>query len=166
MLREPGQGLIAALADDVGCEASAEVAGGGGVGDAIGLDGVEEDEVVASQFDVVEASAVAEGVVGEVEDVIGLVVGEVELGQVEPLVDDFGEAELADERLDGADAAVGDRAGLGSDLVMDVGRGDDRIRRGLCDGSMEPATDLAGEGFCVCLRRDVGVEWFSLEISL
>ena len=43
--------------------------------------------------------------------------------------DGLGEAELADERLDGADAAVGDRSGLCSDLVVDVGRGDDRVRR-------------------------------------
>ena len=64
--------------DVVGGEASAEVAGGGGVGDAVGPEGVEEDDVVASQLDVVEAGAVAEGVVGEVQDVIGLVVGEVD----------------------------------------------------------------------------------------
>ena len=93
--------------DVVGREASAEVAGGGGVGDAVGAEGVEEDEVVAPQFDVVEAGAVAEGVVGEVEDVVGLVIGEVELEQVESFVDGLGEAELLDQELDGADAAAG-----------------------------------------------------------
>ena len=99
--------------DVVGGEAAAEVAGGGGVGDAVGAQGVEEDLVVAAQFDVVEAGAVAQGVVGEVEDVVGLVVGEVELEQVEALVDGLGEAELADQEVDGADAAVGDGPGLG-----------------------------------------------------
>ena len=79
--------------------------------------------------------------------------------ELEPVVDGLGESELADERLDGADAAVRDRAGLGGDLVLDVGRGDDRVRRGLVTGR------LNRRGFCVCLRRDVGVEWFSLEIS-
>ena len=64
--------------DVVGGEASAEVAGGGGVGDSVGAEGVEEDDVVASQFDVVEAGAVAQGVVGEVEDVVTLVIREVD----------------------------------------------------------------------------------------
>src|SRR3954451_10625849 len=85
--------------DVVGGEAAAEVAGGGGVGDSVGAQGVEEDDVVAPQLDVVEAGAVAQGVVGEVEDVVTLVVGEVELEQLEPLVDGLGESEFADQEL-------------------------------------------------------------------
>lgn len=73
--------------DVVAGEAAAEVTCGGGVGDAVGAQGVEEDDVVAPQFDVVEAGAIAEGVVGEVQDVVALVVGQVDLEQVEPLVD-------------------------------------------------------------------------------
>ena len=45
--------------DIVGSEASAEVAGRGGVGDSVGAEGVEEDDVVAAQLDVVETGAVA-----------------------------------------------------------------------------------------------------------
>ena len=96
-----------------GGEAAAEVAGGGGVGDAVGAEGVEEGLVVAAQFDVLEAGAVAQGVVGDVEDVVGLVVGQVELEQVESLVDGLGQAEFADQELDGADAAAGDGPGPG-----------------------------------------------------
>ena len=55
-------------------EAAAEIAGRGGIGNAAGAEGVEEDFVVAAQFDVLQTSAVAQGVVGEVEDVIGFVV--------------------------------------------------------------------------------------------
>ena len=128
--------------DVVGGEAAAEVARGGGVGDAVGAQGVEEDEVVASLFDVVEAGAVAQGIVGEVEDVVGLVVGEVELEQVEPLVNGFREAEVADQQLNPADAAARNRASLGGDLVLDVVRGDDRIRRGRGDRAAEPAADF------------------------
>ena len=47
--------------DVVGGEAAAEVAGGGGVGDAVGAEGVEEDLVVAPQFDVLEAGAAGTG---------------------------------------------------------------------------------------------------------
>jgi hypothetical protein len=49
-------------------EASAEVAGGGGLGDAVGPEGVEEDDIVAPQFDIVEAGASTDCVVGEVEE--------------------------------------------------------------------------------------------------
>jgi hypothetical protein len=51
-----------------GGEASAEVARGGGVGDAVGAQGVEEDEIVASQLDIVETGPIEQGVVGEVQD--------------------------------------------------------------------------------------------------
>ena len=146
--------------DIVGGEAAAEVAGGGGVGDAVGAEGVEEDDVVASQFDVVEAGAVTEGVVGEVEDVVTLVVGEVVLEQVESCVDGLGESEFLDEQMDGADATAGDGLGPGGGLVVDVGSGEDRQGRGCGDGSVEPAG-----GFSACRRRDVGVESSSLEIS-
>ena len=123
-------------------EAAAEVAGSGRVGDAVGPQGVEEDDVVASQLDVVEAGAVAQGVVGEVQDVVRLVVREVELEQVEPLVDGLGESELADQQLDGADAAAGDAAGLGGGLVVDVGGGEDRLGRRCGDRPVEPAADF------------------------
>ena len=147
--------------DVLGREATAEVAGGGGVGDAVGAEGVEEDDIIASQFDVVEAGAVAEGVVGEVQDVVGLVIGEVELEQVEPLVDGLGEPEFADQELDGADAAAGDGAGLGGDLVVDVRGGEDRLGRGCGDRAVEPSADfpLAGGVVPVWNRS-------SLEISL
>jgi hypothetical protein len=106
--------------DVVGREPPAEVARGGGVGDAVGAEGVEEDDVVAPQLDVVEAGAVAEGVVGEVEDVVTLVVREVVFEQVESFVDGLGQPELADEELDGTDAAAGDGPGLGGDFIVQV----------------------------------------------
>src|SRR5580658_1805958 len=73
-------GLLADVVEDVekrvhilGLEASAEIAGGGWIGNAAGARGVEEDLIVAAQLDVSRAGAVAEGVVGEVEDVIRFV---------------------------------------------------------------------------------------------
>ena len=77
---------------------------------------------------------------------VGLVVGEVELEQVEPLVNGFREAEVADQQLNPADAAARNRASLGGDLVLDVVRGDDRIRRGRGDRAAEPAADFALAG--------------------
>src|ERR1700682_2513086 len=63
------------------------------------------------QLDVVEADAIAQGVVGEVQDVVGLMVGGVEFEEMEPLVDGLGETEFPHEQLDGADAAAGDGPG-------------------------------------------------------
>ena len=55
-------------------EAPTEVAGRGGVGNASRAQGVEKVFVGAAEFDVLQTGAVAEGVVGEVEDVVGFVV--------------------------------------------------------------------------------------------
>src|SRR5262249_20939100 len=118
----------------------------GGVGDAVGAQGVEEDLVVASQLNIVEAGPVAQRVVGEVQDMVGLMVGQVELEQVEPLVDGLSEAEVPHEPLDGGGGAAGDRPGLVGDLVVDVGGGEDGVGRGSGDGPVEPAAEfpLAG----------------------
>ena len=108
----------------LGREAAAEVARGGRIGDAAGAQGIEEDFVVAAQFDVLQAGAVAQGVVGEVEDVIGLVVGQVELEQVQAVVDGVDEAELAGQEVHGADAAVADAAAAVADFIVDVAGGE------------------------------------------
>ena len=74
--------------EDVGLgEAAAEVAGGGRVGDALGPEGIEVDLVVAAQLEVLEAAAAGEEVEGDVQDVVGFVIGEVALEQVEVAVD-------------------------------------------------------------------------------
>jgi hypothetical protein len=70
------------------------------------------------------------------------VVGEVVLEQMEALVDGLGEAELADQELDGADAAAGYRPRLGGDVVVDVAGGEDWLGRGLGDRSVEPESDF------------------------
>ena len=49
-----------------------------------GAQRVEEDFVLAAQFEILQTGAVAQRVVGEVEDMVGFVVGKVELEQMEP----------------------------------------------------------------------------------
>src|SRR5437016_537675 len=68
-------------------EATAEVPGCGGVGDALGPEGVEVDLVVAADFEMFEAATPGQEVVGDVQDVIALVIRQVPLEQVEILVD-------------------------------------------------------------------------------
>ena len=63
--------LKVSISVDIGLgEAAAEIPGGGGVGDASGAEGVEIDLVVASQFEMLDAAAARQEVVGDVEDVV------------------------------------------------------------------------------------------------
>ena len=102
--------------------------------------------VISSLFDIVEAGASTEGVVGEVEDVITLVIRQVILEQVESFVDGLGESEFAHQEWDGTDAAGCDGSGPGSDFVVEIRGGEDGHGRGRMDGPVEPEADfpLAG----------------------
>ncbi len=50
----------------------------------------------------------AQCVVGDVENVIGFVIGQMDLEEVQTLVDGLGQPELVGEHVDGPDAAVSD----------------------------------------------------------
>ena len=99
-----------------GLEAAAEIAGRGRIGNAAGAEGVEEDFVVAAQFEVLQAGAVAQGVVGEVQHVVGLVIRQMDLEQVQAPVDGLGQAQLPDQQQHRADAAVSHAARALGDL--------------------------------------------------
>ena len=115
---------------DVGLgEAAAEVARGGGVGDALGAEGVEVDLVVAAQLEVLEAAAAGEDVEGDVQDVVGLVIGEVPLEEVEVVVDVGDQAGPLGQQEHGADAAGGEALDALGELVVDVGGGHHRAVR-------------------------------------
>ena len=76
-------------------EAAAEVARRGRVGNPLGAQGVEEDLVVAAQLDVLQPDAVAQRVVGQVQHVVRLVVGQMDLQQVQAAVDGLDQPGLA-----------------------------------------------------------------------
>ena len=86
-------------------EPAAEVPGGGRVGDAFGPEGIQVDLVVAADLDVLDASAPGQEVVGDVEDVVALVIGQASLEQVEVPVDALDEADLSGQQVDRPDAA-------------------------------------------------------------
>ena len=110
--------------DDVGLgEAAAEVAGGGGVGDALGAQGVEIDLVVASQFEVLDPLAAGEDVEGDVQDVVGFVVGQMPLEEVEVVIDVADQSGPARQQEHGADAAGGEALDAIGQFVVDVGGG-------------------------------------------
>jgi hypothetical protein len=106
-------------------ESSAEVTGGGGIGDTACPQSIEEGFVVATQFDVLKAGAVAQCVVSDVEDVIGLVIREMDFQEVETLVNGLGQPELVCEPVDGPDAAVNNGSVSLRNVVVDGATGED-----------------------------------------
>jgi hypothetical protein len=88
-------------------EASTEVARCGGIGNAASIEGVEVIFVVAEAVDVLQTSAAAQGVEGDVENVIGFVIGLMEFEQMQPLIDFLREAEPLRHSMQSADAAIG-----------------------------------------------------------
>ena len=120
------------LEDVVGGEAAAEVAGGGWIGDALSAEGIEKGFVVAAQFDVFQARAIAHRVVRDVENVIGLVIGQVDFEHAQTVVDGLGQAELLSEQVNRADAAVSDGVIALGDFVINVVSGEGRSARTRC----------------------------------
>ncbi len=128
-------------------EASAEVARGGWIGDAARAQGIEEHLVVAPQFDVLQAGAVTESVVSEVENVIRFVKGQVDLEQVQPVVDGVDQADLSGQGVEGADPAMGDPTAAVTDLLMNVAGREHRLvattELGLVQAPHDPALALS-----------------------
>ena len=139
-------------------EAAAEVPGGGRVGDAFGPEGVEVDLVVAADFEVLQAAAAGQEVVGDVQDVVALVIRQVPLQQVEVPVDVLDQPELPGQEVDGPDAAGCDGPDLLGDLVVDVGGGHHRL-----GGVRRRACSRCGGGFAACVGSTGGGHWRSLE---
>src|SRR6202044_991078 len=107
--------------EDIGLvEAAAEVAGGGRVGDAIGPERIEVDLVVAAQLEMFHATAAGEEIQGDVQDMVGFVVGQMALEQVEIAVDILDELDPLSQQEEGPDAAGTEPADAIGIFVVDV----------------------------------------------
>ena len=154
-LLEEGRGLVrpdlqTRVVDDVEEDlnavrgkAATEVSRRGGVGEAARAQGVQQDLVVAQEFQVLQAGAAAHGVVGDSENVIGFVIGQVNLEEAELLVEGFVQAPVFDEPMDCPEAAAGDSAGALGDLVLDVAGGEDGLEGEGIPAFVEAALDSA-----------------------
>ena len=83
----------------LGLEASAKVTCRGGIGDALGAEGIQEMEVLAAPFDILQTIAVAQRVVGDIENVVGLMIGKMKLEQVQVTVDGLDQAEASCQEM-------------------------------------------------------------------
>ena len=127
----------------VGLEASAEVAGSGGIGNALSANGVEKSFVIAAKFDVLEAIAIAKNIVREVEYVVRFMIGEMELEQMKPGVNCVDQADALGEQMKCADAAMRDGLDASAELVMDIASGEGRHSRVEFTFLFEPPFDSA-----------------------
>ena len=89
-------------------EAAAEIPGGGGVGDTHGAQGVEINLVVAPQFEMLDFLAAGQDVVGDIQDMVGFVIGQMPLEEMEIAVDIADQPGPASQQVDGTDSASGE----------------------------------------------------------
>ena len=96
------------------------------------FEGVEEGLVLTTEFQILEASAITEGVVGNGQDVVGLVIRQVYLEQMKTFVDGLGQTDMVNKPVDDAYAAVNDGpVAVGNVIVEGVRREDGPVGLGV-----------------------------------
>ena len=116
---------ILKLIDVALAETSTEIAGKWSGRDASAAEGIAVDVVKWRNLDVLQTGAVAQGIVSDVEHMIGFVIRQVDLEQVDVVVDGVNEADASSEQVKGAKAAVGNAVDAFGDFVVDVAGGED-----------------------------------------
>ena len=107
----------------LGREAAAEVPGGRRVGDSFGSQSIEVDLIVASQFEVFDSLAAGEDIECDVQHMVGFVVGQMPLEQMQSAVDFLVELDLLSQQEDGADATGTESPHAIGLFIVDIGRG-------------------------------------------
>ena len=143
----------------VGLEAPTEVAGGGGIGNPPGVHRLQISFILTPQFEIFQAGAVTQGVQGEVQYVVALVVRQMDLQELQPTVQCFGQPELAHQQQHRADATIGQALRALGQFVLDVGRPQHRLLAAFAVELVQPLLDAAA-----CVLPDVVVCCCSLEI--
>jgi len=132
---------------DVGFgEAPTEIAGGGWIRDALGAQSVEIIDIVASQLDVLQTIAVAQGVGGEVEHMVGFGVRETNLENGKVSVDGVYEAYVACQFVEERDTAIAQTVDTSRDLIAEIAAGQDRAGLFGKLGFVKAALDFALAG--------------------
>ena len=97
--------------------------GGRRMGITLSSERVEIDLIVAPQLEVFEPLAAGEDIEGDVEHVVGFVVGPMLLEQMEVPVDLLVELDLPSQEQDGPDATGGESPGATGRFIVDIGGG-------------------------------------------
>ena len=111
-------------AHDIGLKkATTEVTGSGGIGNSFGPQGIEIDFVVAPQLEVFDPLTASEDVEGNVQDVVGFVIGKMDLEKVKIGVDVADQADPVRQQQHDTDAAGAEALDAVGQFVLDVGGG-------------------------------------------
>ena len=101
---------------------TAEVPGRGRIGNAPSAQGIEIGFILAPQLQVLQAATIAQRVVGDVQHVIGFVIGPVDLEQVQPSVDGLRQAERLCQLMHQTDPAIRRADGSLRHFILNVRR--------------------------------------------
>ena len=101
-------------------EAAAEVAGGGGIGNATRPQGVQVGTVATKQLQVFQASPPGQQVVGDIEYMVAVVIGQMDLQQAEMRINHLGQTETAGQQVHRTNSTMGSRPGAIGNFVMNV----------------------------------------------
>ena len=150
LLPDPHPGVVEGLLqgiDTPDIESPAEVPARGRVGNPPGPEGVEISLVVPQELQVLEPRAARQQVVGDVQNVVRLAIGQVNLQQVETVVDLAVETQPFHQQMHRADSTRGDRPSSIRDLVVDVRGGKFRPLRRPAIDPLQPPGDSLLAGF-------------------
>ncbi len=122
-------------------ESPAEVAFRRGVGNALRSQRVQKRFIIATQLNILKTSTLAQRIVSEVQHVVRLVVGKMNLQQMQPSVDGFGQTDLSNQLVYQPDAPVADGSRTIRQLVLNVAGGKHRLREALLDRPIQPSVN-------------------------
>ena len=109
-------------------EAPAEITFGGGIGNSLGAQGVEIDYVGATQFEMFDPLATGDDIEGDVQDMVGFVIGQMSFEKVEVPIDTVDQADRSSQHESGADTAGAEPFDAIGMFVVDIGSGHHRFR--------------------------------------
>src|SRR5205823_3113392 len=92
----------------------------GRIGNTACAERIQEDLILAAQLQVLQAGAAAQGVVGQVEYVIGFMINHTNFEHVQTLVDGVDQANLTRQQMQGTDTAIGHGVDAVGNFVVDV----------------------------------------------
>ena len=105
-------------------KASAKIASGGRIGNALGTQSLEKVDIVAASFDVLQTIAATESVAGDVEDVVGFGIRAMILEQVQAAIDSLEQADIASKLVQERNAAAANALHSGGYFVDDIAPGE------------------------------------------
>jgi hypothetical protein len=111
-----------------------EVPAGGRVRNALSAQSIEEGLIIAPQLNILQPHSLEQRVVGQIQHMVALVVGQVFLKQMQPRVDLLPQPQFVDHQMDRPDASAVDRLGFLGHLIMNIAGLHDRL------GLIAPAT--------------------------